>query len=65
MEITNKELVEKLVNVYVNHEIYKEGNETAIETLNRYRWVLYNLDIFPKDVDEAVKSKVKELRAKK
>ena len=64
MENNNKQLVEKLVNVFVNHEIYKENRETAIETLNRYRWVLYNLDLLPEEVDKKVQQRVNELRAK-
>lgn len=64
MENNNKQLVEKLVNVFVNHEIYKENREDAIETLNRYRWVLYNLDMLPEEVDKKVQQRVNELRAK-
>lgn len=64
MEISRKKLVEKLINVYVNHEIYKEGNETALETLNRYRWTLKDLDLLPEEVDEAVIENVRELMKK-
>lgn len=64
MEISNEKLVEKLVNVYVNHEIYKENKETAIETLERYRWVLKYLGMLPDEVDEAVIERVRELRNK-
>ena len=65
METKNQELIEKLVNIYVNHESYKQGDETAIKTLNRYRWALYDLGMLPEEVSKEVTRRVAELRERK